>query len=340
MSFKLRFVSLMAAIALAAPLTACGKAPSAPEIGDTDASEKITLATPEASESSRDMTSPAPESTAPVITTEAPETEDIPDETTGVDDVVEPLNRADSESVEVMAEADLSGDFSDLDGECRGYGQGVRFDEMNRPKGALEFNEENSRYNAEAIREDSGKTINLTFDQGYENGFTGKILDTLKEKGVKATFFIVGDYAERQPELVQRMIDEGHRIGSHSVNHYSMPSLSYEECRDEIMGLHEYIRDNFGVEMDIFRPPMGEYSERSLAVTGSLGYKTVLWSFAYADWDTKNQPDPASSLEKLKERAHDGAIYLLHSVSETNASILGDFIDEMQKEGYEFSTEF
>ena len=151
---------------------------------------------------------------------------------------------------------------------------------------------------------------------------------------------MVGDYVNREPELVRRMIDEGHTVGSHSVHHYSMPELSVEECESEIMDLHREVLEKFGIQMNLFRPPKGEYSEKSLAVTGDLGYKTVLWSFAYADWDTKNQPDPAASLEKLKERAHPGAIYLLHSVSETNASILGDFIDAMLAEGYTFSTEF
>lgn len=229
-------------------------------------------------------------------------------------------------------------DYSALKTERNGYGQGTHFDDLNRPRGALRFNEEFSKYNAKAINDTEEKVISLTFDQGYENGFTGKILDTLKEKGVKATFFVVGDYAERQPELVKRMIDEGHTVGSHSWHHYSMPDLSVEEATKEIMDLHEYMLTNFGIQMDKFRPPKGEYSDLSLAVTGDLGYTTVLWSFAYADWDPDNQPDPAASLQKLIERAHPGAIYLLHSVSETNAAILGDFIDEMTAQGYSFAS--
>ncbi len=242
--------------------------------------------------------------------------------------------------VELATDTKQPHDYQSLDAESHGYGQGVHFDELNRPRGAVEFNNGYSEYNATAINRTEEKVINLTFDQGYENGFTGKILDTLKEKGVKATFFVVGDYAERQPELVRRMIDEGHTVGSHSVNHYSMPELSVEEATEEIMGLHEYMLKNFGIQMNLFRPPKGEYSERSLAITGDLGYKTVLWSFAYADWDTDNQPDPDTALQKLIDRAHPGAIYLLHSVSETNASILGDFIDAMLAEGYSFGCDF
>ena len=245
-------------------------------------------------------------------------------ETTDIDDVVEPVVTG------------TSWDYSTLSTEGDGYGQGTHFDELNRPRGALRFNEGYSKYNAKAIEDTEEKVITLTFDQGYENGYTASILDTLKEKGVKATFFVVADYAERQPELVQRMIDEGHAIGNHSWHHYSMPELSVEEAQQEIMELHEYMLTNFGVCMNLFRPPKGEYSEQSLAITGDLGYTTVLWSFAYADWDTDNQPDPEESLNKLIERAHPGAIYLLHSVSETNSIILGDFIDAMLAQGYTF----
>lgn len=216
-----------------------------------------------------------------------------------------------------------------------GYGQGVQMDENNRPLGALDFNTKYGKYNAAAINDDKGK-ICLTFDQGYENGYTSKILDVLKEKNVKAMFFVVQDYAERNGELVQRMIDEGHTVGNHSVKHKSMPTLSEDECIEEIKGLHDYIKENFDYEMNLFRPPMGEYSEYSLAVTKNCGYKTVLWSFAYADWDTDNQPDKTQSLEKLTNALHDGAIYLLHSVSSTNDEILADFIDNAREAGYEF----
>ena len=182
------------------------------------------------------------------------------------------------------------------------------------------------------------KTVRLTFDQGYENGYTAKILDTLKAKNVKATFFVLDDYARRNPELVKRMIDEGHIVGNHSVTHRSMPSLSADECREEVMGLHKYILDEFGYEMSEFRPPMGEYSELSLAVTSECGYSTLLWSYAYADWDPNAQPDPGEALKKLKDNLHNGAVYLLHSVSSTNEAILADFIDLTRDKGYEFES--
>lgn len=257
--------------------------------------------------------------------TSTPEVSELPESVSDVDDAVEEL---------VTTKGNW--DYSTLSNESDGWGQGTRFDDLNRPKSAVRFNESYSLYNAQAINITEDKVITLTFDQGYENGFTGMILDTLKDKGVKATFFLTGDYARREPELIQRMIDEGHTIGSHSWSHYSMPEISIEEMESEIMTLHNYVLENYGVCMTSFRPPKGEYSELSLAVTADFGYKSVLWSFAYADWDTDNQPDPTASLEKLVERLHPGAIYLLHSVSETNATILGDFIDRALAEGYTF----
>lgn len=287
---------------------------------DTGVLTENTSAEPQIPQTEPPLTEPAAP-TEPAISAEPP---------TAVSDVIVELGTVSTEAR----------DYSSLDAESHGYGQGVHFDDLNRPRGAVEFNSGYSEYNATAINMTEEKVINLTFDQGYENGFTGKILDTLKEKGVKATFFVVGDYAEREPELVRRMIDEGHTVGSHSVNHYSMPELSEEEAVSEIMDLHRYVLENFGIQMNLFRPPKGEYSERSLAITSDLGYKTVLWSFAYADWDTDDQPDPETALQKLIDRAHPGAIYLLHSVSETNATILGDFIDAMLAEGYTFGCSF
>lgn len=227
-------------------------------------------------------------------------------------------------------------DYSLLSTEGDGFGHGSHYDDANRPSGARRFNNAYSQYNATAMDQTEEKVITLTFDEGYENGFTPAILDTLKEKGVKAVFFIVQDYAERQPELVQRMIDEGHTVGNHSANHYSMPELSVEDMKNEVMQMHEYVLEHFGVQMTYFRPPKGEYSELSLAVTADCGYKTVLWSFAYADWNTDNQPDPDESLQKMIDRLHPGAIYLLHAVSETNAQVLGDFIDAARDAGYTF----
>ena len=219
------------------------------------------------------------------------------------------------------------------DNTCHGYGQGTAVDEKNRPCGAVSFTEQYSGMGAFALTPDENRII-LTFDQGYENGFTSKILDTLKEKNVQAIFFLTGDYARKEPELIKRMINEGHILGNHSMTHPSMPSLSQDGVRKEIMSLHDYVLNNYGYEMQYFRPPCGEYSEQTLDITQRCGYRTILWSYAYVDWKQDSQPAPAASLEKLTSSAHGGEILLLHSVSATNAEILGSLIDALRAKGY------
>ncbi|MFT3951019.1 MAG: polysaccharide deacetylase family protein [Oscillospiraceae bacterium] len=229
--------------------------------------------------------------------------------------------------------------YAQIDNTKRGFGQGRQLDKENRPAGAIDFNQCFGKYDALAIHPAEQKTITLTFDQGYENGYTTKILDTLKEKNVHAIFFVLQDYAEKNPELVSRMIAEGHIVGNHSVTHRSMPGLSVQNCISEVMNLHTYMLENFNYEMHLFRPPMGEFSERSLAVTKDCGYKTMMWSYAYADWDVNKQPDPDTALKNLVKFAHNGEILLLHSVSKTNTAILPAFIDQMLAQGYTFTTE-
>ena len=214
-----------------------------------------------------------------------------------------------------------------------GYGQGTEVDGDNRPLGAAQFNSSYSGLDAFALSDEKDRII-LTFDQGYENGYTSKILDTLKEKGVHAVFFLTGDYAKKEPELVKRMIAEGHVLGNHGMTHASLPELSEDKAKEEIMSLHEYVRNNYGYEMQYFRCPCGEYSEAALETVKSCGYKTVFWSYAYVDWKTDSQPDHSEALEKLVRSAHSGEILLLHSVSSTNAQILGDVIDRLRAEGF------
>ena len=247
------------------------------------------------------------------------------------------LNKS-SEIEPMNADVKISFDnVETLDRSKNGYGQGVQVDDKNRTLGALQFNEKYGKYNATAIDDKTNeKVIYLTFDQGYENGYTSVILDVLKEKNVKAIFFVLEDYAVKNPDLIRRMIDEGHVIGNHSKSHYSMPDLSGEECQKEIDSFHQYMLDNFNYEMSLFRPPMGEFSEYSLAQTQLAGYKSVLWSYAYADWDVNNQPDYETAYEKLVNAVHPGGIYLLHSVSKTNAEVLPAFIDKIHSMGYEF----
>lgn len=214
-----------------------------------------------------------------------------------------------------------------------GYGQGTATDSRNCPLGASDFNAQYGKYDAYALTNDENRII-LTFDQGYENGYTAPILDVLKEKNVSAIFFLTGDYAKKEDELVKRMIDEGHILGNHCMTHASMPELSADSLKEEIMSLHKFVLDKYGYEMQYLRPPCGEFSEESLAVTSELGYKTLMWSFAYVDWKTDAQPDPSAALEKITSSAHGGGIYLLHSVSSTNAAVLGDVIDNLRAKGF------
>jgi len=183
---------------------------------------------------------------------------------------------------------------------------------------------------------DLEKIIYLTFDEGYEAGYTTKILDTLKENQVKATFFITAHYLNTQPELVQRMINEGHIVGNHTCNHPSMPSISDEQIEKEIMQLHQAVYEKFNYEMKYLRPPKGEFNERTLKKTSELGYKTVMWSFAYVDWDEKNQPSIEKSREIIISNFHCGEIMLLHPNSKTNAEVLDTIIKDAKSKGYEF----
>ncbi len=211
-----------------------------------------------------------------------------------------------------------------------------RNDEHKQPDvGAMNQNvlEEN---NGICLGNKEKKYIYLTFDEGYEAGYTTKILEILKNNDVKATFFITAHYVNTQEELVKQMLEEGHIVGNHTVNHKSMPDLTDEEIRTEVMELHQVVQQKFGYEMKYLRPPMGEFSERTLQITNSLGYKNVMWSFAYQDWDEKKQPDEAKSKEKILKNLHPGEIMLLHGNSQTNTNILDSIIKEARNMGYEF----
>ncbi|KPU45353.1 peptidoglycan-N-acetylmuramic acid deacetylase PdaA precursor [Oxobacter pfennigii] len=182
------------------------------------------------------------------------------------------------------------------------------------------------------------KVIYLTFDEGYENGYTGEILDILKQKGVTAAFFVTLPYIKKNPELVKRMVDEGHIVGNHSETHPSMPDVSDEKVLSEIKNTADYFKEITGKDMPgFFRPPMGEWSERTLYLTNSLGYKTILWSMAHKDWDTNNQPGKAATLDFVNTYYHNGAILLLHAVSKSNTEALGEIIQNLQNNGYRFA---
>lgn len=192
--------------------------------------------------------------------------------------------------------------------------------------------------NGIALGSQGKKYIYLTFDEGYEAGYTPKILETLKNNDVKATFFITAHYVNTQPDLVKQMLDEGHIVGNHTVKHKSMPDLSEDKIRTEVMDLHQVIYEKYGYEMKYIRPPMGEFSENTLQITNKLGYKTVMWSFAYEDWNEDKQPDEEASKKKILDNLHNGEIILLHGNSKTNTNILDSVIKEAKNMGYEFKS--
>lgn len=195
-------------------------------------------------------------------------------------------------------------------------------------------------YDAYFLDDSNEKVVYLTFDSGYENGYTNALLDTLKEKNVPATFFLVGNYFKTDPDLVKRMVDEGHIVGNHTMTHPKLSGISdIAHLKEELEGVEKLYTEITGKQMKkIMRPPSGNYSLSSLQMTKDLGYSSIFWSVAYVDWINDKQPSHSEAFDKLMNRLHDGAIILLHSNSKTNCEILGEFIDKVENEGYTFKS--
>ena len=195
-----------------------------------------------------------------------------------------------------------------------------------------------NEFNGMAMGNAESKNIYLTFDLGYEAGYTEKILDILKENDVKAAFFITGQYVNTSENVIKRMIDEGHIVGNHTTNHICMPTSSNDKIKEEVMSLHQSIYEKFGYEMKYIRPPKGEYSEATVAYTNTLGYTTVMWSFAYDDWEDSKQGREEYGKTKILENLHNGEIMLLHATSKDNCNILDEMIKEIKNQGYVFKS--
>ena len=196
------------------------------------------------------------------------------------------------------------------------------------------------KYDAAYIGDTTQKVLYLTFDAGYENGCTEQILDTLKKHQVKAAFFLVGNYIEKNADLVRRMLEDGHTVGNHTMHHYDMSKISDKAAfTKELQDLEALFKETTGQEMQKFyRPPQGIYSEDNLKMAQELGYKTVFWSLAYVDWNNDSQPTKEQAFNKLLPRTHDGAVVLLHSTSKTNAEILDELLTKWEEMGYRFGT--
>jgi len=195
-----------------------------------------------------------------------------------------------------------------------------------------------AKYDAAYLGDTTKKVIYLTFDAGYENGCTAKILDALEKHKVPAAFFLVGNYLQENPDLVRRMVSDGHIVGNHTMHHYDMSKISQQAAFEkELTDLEALYKEVTGQTMQKFyRPPQGIYSESNLEMAKALGYKTVFWSLAYVDWRNDAQPTPEQAYAKLLPRIHNGAVVLLHSTSRTNADILDELLTKWEQMGFTF----
>lgn len=215
---------------------------------------------------------------------------------------------------------------------------GLSFQSEGAPPVANASQEYLKNFDALYVGDTNKKEIYITFDAGFENGNTERILDALKKHGVKATFFLVGNYFETQPKLVKRMAEEGHTIGNHTYSHPDMSKIGdIQSFQTELQKNEALYRDILGSEMPkLYRPPQGKFCEENLKMAQQLGYSTVFWSLAYVDWYTDDQPTPEQAFSKLLPRIHPGAVVLLHSTSSTNAEILDELLTKWEETGYTF----
>ena len=197
-----------------------------------------------------------------------------------------------------------------------------------------------AQYDAFYLGDPGEQVIYLTFDAGYENGCTAQILDVLKDHQVSAAFFLVGNYMERNADLVRRMVGEGHIVGNHTMHHYDMSKISDRATfQKELTDLEDLFRETTGKDLPkYYRPPQGIYSEDNLKLAQEMGYKTVFWSLAYVDWNNDAQPTKEEAFSKLLPRVHNGAVVLLHSTSRTNADILDELLTKWEEMGYRFGS--
>ena len=217
---------------------------------------------------------------------------------------------------------------------------GLSFREEGAPPIGNAGKDQLKTYDAAYIGDPGEKKLYLTFDAGYENGCTEKILDILKQQQVPAAFFLVGNYLEKNADLVRRMVEEGHIVGNHTMHHYDMSKLTTQEAfSKELQDLEDLYRKTTGQEMrKFYRPPQGIYSEENLKMAKELGYQTVFWSLAYVDWNKDAQPTAEQAFSKLLPRIHNGAVVLLHSTSATNAQIMDELLTKWESMGYRFGT--
>ena len=224
--------------------------------------------------------------------------------------------------------------------EASAVNWGLSFPAEGQPPVGNAAAEELAQYDAYYLGDTAQKVIYLTFDCGYENGCTEKILDALKKHRAPAAFFVVGHMIESAPDIVRRMAAEGHIVGNHTFHHPDMSSISDQSAfQQELNALAALYKETTGQDLSWFsRPPQGKYSVDNLKQAQALGYRTIFWSLAYVDWYADDQPTPEQAYAKLLPRIHDGAIVLLHSTSSTNADILDELLTKWEDMGYQFAS--
>lgn len=216
---------------------------------------------------------------------------------------------------------------------------GLCFRTQGKPPEGPADSAELSKYDAVYLGNTQERVLYLTFDAGYENGCTEKILDVLEKHNAPAAFFLVGNYIEKNADLVRRMVDEGHIVGNHTMHHPDMAKISDKAAfQKELKDLEALFLQTTGKELPkYYRPPQGTYSVQNLEMAKAMGYRTVFWSLAYVDWKNDAQPAPEEALQKVLSRTHDGAVVLLHSTSQTNAEILDELLTQWEAQGYRFA---
>ena len=217
-------------------------------------------------------------------------------------------------------------------------GWGLKEVENSQPEVPESWKELLKKYDGYYLGNTDEKVMYLTFDEGYENGYTAKILDVLKNTNTPAAFFVTGPYLKGQEEIIKRMIEEGHIIGNHTVNHLNLPKQSPETVENEIVALNTMCEEMYGYKMTYMRPPEGEFSEKTLDISNSLGMRNIMWSFAYKDWDINAQKGADYAYQSVMPYLHNGCVILLHAVSSDNASALERIINDAKAQGYTFKS--
>lgn len=323
-----RIFILLLCFCLCALFTSCGNKTGKGKTDIiTETTDEVTETTTEISETTKPTEAPSPEGMNSI----ARNIKAIYGKKTGTDKTYTGLEPLEEIKMPVVDYNNLKG----LNEKNQSHSYGVSVDGVPHHI-SIENQRIYEKFNALCLDTSGEKVIYLTFDCGYENGCTEKILDVLKEKKVPAAFFVTLPYLKSAPETTSRMILEGHVVGNHSDTHPNFSTISRSEMAKEIETVDNYLRTHFGYSAPYFRFPEGAYSESALDLVNNLGYTSVFWSSAYADWDTNNQKGKEYAFETVTKRLHPGCVLLLHAVSQDNADALGDIIDYARTQGYSF----